>query len=59
MSSATPTLVDFIISSPEPNIRIILLPEQIIFLNLVTRQAFVVPAGPLYDAAVDEFQLGD
>jgi hypothetical protein len=59
MSSNDPYFVDFTITRPEPNIVIIVLPEQIIFLNFITSQALIVPAGVLYQAAVDEFQLGD
>jgi hypothetical protein len=59
MNDSAPTFVDFTISRPEPNIVILRFPEQIIVLNTVTQQALVVPAGIFYQAAVDEFQLGD
>jgi hypothetical protein len=59
MNNNQPTIVNFTIVRPEPNIVILVFPEQIIVLNQVTGQAFICPAGVFYDAAVDELQLGD
>ncbi len=59
MNNDQPSIVTFTIARPEPNIAILIFPEQIIVLNLVTRQAFICPAGVFYEAAVDELQLGD
>ncbi len=57
MSDNQPTLVDFEITRPAPNVAILVFPDQIIVLNLATRQAFICPQGPFYEAALDELQL--
>ncbi len=59
MSNSEPTFVNFAIARQEPNIMILRFPEQIIFLNLITQQAFICPACIFYQAVFDEFQLGD
>ena len=59
MNDSAPHLADFSIARPEPNIVILRFPQQIIVLNTVTHQALIVPAGTFYQAALDEFQLGD
>ncbi len=59
MNNSEPTIVEFTITRPEPNIAILVFPDQIIVLNLASRQAFICPAGVFYEAAVDELQLGD
>ncbi len=57
MNNEDPRFVDFNIARPEQNIVTLVLPDQIIILNLVTRQAIIVPAGVFYEAALDELQL--
>ena len=57
MSNNEPRIVDFNVARPEPNILTLVFPDQIIVLNLVTRQAIICPAGVFYEAALDELQL--
>jgi hypothetical protein len=59
MNNGEPTLVDFTIFRPDPNIIALVFPNQIIIINIVTNQALVVPEGAFYQATVDELQLGD
>ena len=59
MNNTEPEFVTFYFTRPVPNTLIIVFPRQIVILNVVTRQAIICPEGPFYQAALDEFGLGN